>query len=515
MNDTIAAPPDETSYPLSEMDPRDEAAMALLCHDMQAALFDVVGGLRLITAQTLDAATRLQFERVRASGEVLARLLEHGLAVLLGEADTAPMEDIDLASRLIDLEMRWSGRAAAKGLRFILIAAPDLPAHLRIDRLSVERVLSNLIGNAISYADAGTVTCAIDRVGADRFSITVTDQGPGFPALALASPRPLRRRPADMARPAGGMGLHIAEMMTERLGGQLTLRNLPAGGAEAKLVLPCLPGEGAVTIRPDLSGKRVLIADDNPTSRLILCRAIADFGASVLLAVDGVEALGLLDVQAFDLLIIDIEMPHLTGIDVIRALRARPGPVARMPVIAVSAHGRRSDLAAISAVGANAILSKTNLTPATLGTAVARVMLAHTRPLPPAELPPPQADDPPLLDGSRFESLLVMAGPEMAAELTYRLLIDLQSVKTGLQVAASGPDWVAIRAQTHVLISLAGVVGGLRLQARAEALNRAAHAAPAGAPAETPAAGLAEVIDLLDLLVAHVTLVRDTRQAPA
>ncbi|MGB2894348.1 MAG: hypothetical protein WBC03_15510, partial [Albidovulum sp.] len=102
-----------SSRPVPDLD---AGKMTLLGHDLRAAVSDIIGGLRLIDLASVDEPTRLQLERVRASGEILARLLEQGLAQILGEDDYAATHpaNLQMPRFLYDIEMRWSGRASEK-----------------------------------------------------------------------------------------------------------------------------------------------------------------------------------------------------------------------------------------------------------------------------------------------------------------------------------------------------------------------------------------------------------------
>ncbi|MCB2122958.1 MAG: hypothetical protein KDD81_10385, partial [Rhodobacteraceae bacterium] len=156
------------------------AHTALLGHDLRAAVSDVIGGLRLIDQNDLDTHTRLQLERVRAAGELLARLMEEALAAMLGEEDGsgALPGNLQLARFLYDVEMRWSARAQEKGLGFRLSRAPDVPQVIALDRIALERILSNILSNAVKYTDRGSVSLDVAMSPVGALTITVDDDGP-------------------------------------------------------------------------------------------------------------------------------------------------------------------------------------------------------------------------------------------------------------------------------------------------------------------------------------------------
>jgi CheY-like chemotaxis protein/HPt (histidine-containing phosphotransfer) domain-containing protein/anti-sigma regulatory factor (Ser/Thr protein kinase) len=453
-----ALPPD--GYGLPILDPRDAPTLSLLGHDLRAALSEVIGGLRLVETAGMDGENRLKIARTRAAGEALSLLLEQALSIMLGENDpTDTLPGLLQTDRLLDsICLRWEGRAREKGLDFQLEAV-GLPPQLRVDGALMERVLANLLGNALKFAGTGCVTCRISVVG-NHLAIAVRDEGPGFAENALPRLFQVNSRPKNAAKPGTGLGLHIVRDMVDRAGGRIVARNRPEGGAEVSIDLP-LPGPPQPTLATrDLSRCRVLVADDNATSRAILRQHLCQMGAEVIIAADGVEAVGRLERESFDLALIDIEMPRMGGLEVIRYLRATPGLLSKLPVLAITAHTGQAMQDAIRAAGADAVLSKPVICPLALASAIAKAMGALGLPD---------------IDPTVFDRLLAMAGPQTAAELVDRFLEDLQAAERHLTAARHGPNWASIRAQTHVLIALAGTAGAHQLQGRAEQLNQLAH----------------------------------------
>lgn len=455
----------------------DPARLALLGHDLRAAVSDVLGGLRLIDHGQIDPATVLQLERVRAAGEVLARLLEESLAAMLGEEqiEGPQVANVQMSRFLYDIEVRWSGRAREKGLAFHISVEPGVPAVVALDRIALERVLANILSNAIKYTDAGTVKMHVGLTDAGGLRLSVHDEGPGFSEEALERLFQYAGRPDGTGKPGHGLGLHISQDMANRLGGHVTVQNRPGGGADVAFELPAtawrMAAPGVRADLPDLSRVKVLLAEDNITNQTIICHMLGAMGAEFEVAADGVEALHWLEREEFDLALIDIEMPRLSGIDVLRALRAGGGAQARMPVLAVTAYVLRANRDAIYAAGADGILAKPLPGIETFGQAIANALArakAHV-------IDPVRTEETVELNLARFEHLMEIAGPDNAGELLDRLQSDLRKTERGLVAALSDTDRAAIRSETHVLIALAGAVGAERLQALAETVNAAAH----------------------------------------
>jgi len=480
--------------------------MALLGHDLRAAVSDVIGGLRLIGQDGFDDDTRIQFERIRAAGEGLARLLEEGLSMMLGEEDfvaTHPA-NVQLERLFYDTEMRWSGRAREKGLDFRMTVAPDVPRALALDRVALERILSNTLSNAMKYADSGVVGLDVHMAGNGALRLEVTDQGPGFSADAMARLFEYGGRPAGLAKPGSGLGMHITRSMARRMGGQINVENRPEGGARVTLDLPpdsWTIGEApmAEPVIADLGPYRILVAEDNATNRAIIGHMLDRLGSHYEIAEDGVEALVRLGRETFDLALIDIEMPRLTGLEVIRTLRGGVSANRDLPVIAITAYVLRSNRDAIYAAGANSILAKPLAGIETFGNAIISVLNRQQVDL--ADIPRDEAAGRAGVPYAGLDRLLATAGPEMARELLDRLSSDLRTAERELIGGLATGDIAAIRACSHVLIALAGAVGAAMLLTLVTALNAAAHRKDTSAFARLGRDALTH----LDRLISHVT----------
>jgi len=480
------------NQPQTEFELRsDHVRVSLLGHDLRAAVSDVIGGLRLVDLDTMEPDTRLQLERVRAAGEVLARLLEQELALLQGEPAFPDMmpENVHISRLLHDLKVRWAGRAQEKGLEFDMSVGAMVPQVVKFDRTALDRVMSNILSNAIKYTDVGKVRFAVDLADDGALQFLVEDEGPGFSDLALQSLYTLGERIDGHGKPGLGLGLRISKEMTDRLGGEITVENrvapegadVPAKGAVVTVRLPSatwetVKGDGFLNPSlPDLSHVRVLLADDSLTNQSVIGAMLAAMNAEYQVASDGVEAMNLLDHQEFDLVLLDIEMPRLTGLEVMRLVRARPGRAAQVPVLAITAYVLRANREAIYAAGADGILAKPVLCIESFGLAISRALGRSGQAPPEAGTVTAANPGQPELDHKRFDHLMAISGPVAAVELLSRLETDLRRVERGLVAAEAAANLAEVRGQTHILIALAGAVGATPLQRLAERMNDLAH----------------------------------------
>ncbi|MBF9043641.1 response regulator [Rhodobacterales bacterium HKCCE4037] len=447
----------------------DKRALGHLSHDIRAAMSDVLGGLRLIDADWLDPRTRTQFDRVRASADTLAALVDHALFEASGEQPIARDQGpVVLEEWLASLEDRWRGQVSESGRSFRIHRYGDLPRQISVPPVQLTRVVANLIGNAFRHAANGDVTLDLAVGGDGALTISVQDQGAGYPQEVLEG-----RADGGMGDQAGsGLGLKIARELSAELGIELAIENRPQGArATLRLAPALLVGDGTAAPEatlPDLSALRIMVAEDNLTNQTILRHMMDDLGARTDFVMDGRAALRALTSDAYDIALLDIEMPEMSGLEVMEAIRAIPGEIAAMPLVAITAYVLRDNREAIYAAGADGIIGKPVSSAADLGHAILRHVGVTSGD---AILPDAAPNDAVVLDRTRMDDLMEAAGPEGRAELLLRLGEDLSTTLETLDRAVAEKDSREIRAQTHILIAISGAVGADRLCNASEALN--------------------------------------------
>ena len=317
------------------------ARVILLGHDLRAAVSDILGGLRMISHETLDDTTRLQLERMRAAGEVMARLIEEGLDIVAEQTNCR--QTFQTARLLYDLEMRWSGRAQEKGLGFHVALAPDVPPMLEIDRLALERILANMLSNAIKYTDRGGVLVGVRRRG-DRAWLDVLDTGVGIaPADRSRIFDEFQRIGREGGAPGMGLGLSIVRRACAKLGHAIALDSEPGRGTAFRVSLPLVaagvasPRPDAVLPGPSLRGRVALVIENDDAMRLAYQLMLRErLGMVVRVSGGTAEALAVMGDEPPDAVIADYNLDNDdTGLQAIRALRAAAGQA--VPAILVSA----------------------------------------------------------------------------------------------------------------------------------------------------------------------------------
>lgn len=462
---------DKTSRGTEQGPSRDHA---MLAHDLRGALQSILGGISVIDAAALNPDLRAAMDCVSSAAEAVSCLLNILLDEGGDERCDTPHCCVDLASFVAYLERRWSGEALRHGLRFSIVTGADLPLGLSVDFVTLGRIVGNLVGNSIRHAKVGTIQMTLSSTREGGIKLLLSDEGPGVRGEVLDR---VNRGyvPSGSKAPMHGLGLHIVRELSKQIGGEIVLGNRPGGGFLAELTFPYVlcrsvsPEAETIPIRPaDLEGVRLLLAEDNPTNQMVAAQMLRALKADVTLASDGVEALERFEASVFDLVVVDIEMPRLSGLDVIRAIRAREDERASVPIVALTAYALREHQDRISAAGANGLISK----PISNIEALGRGLAGYLTPKPVAVESPREG---PVVDMEVYRALREAIGPDMMAELMEKVVIDLVSARTNLMAAQDAVLREPIRSSSHILISVAGAIGATRLQASARNLNIAAH----------------------------------------
>ncbi|MFW6413372.1 MAG: ATP-binding protein [Oceanicaulis sp.] len=364
---------DELQSALKAAETASEAKSAFLAnmsHELRTPLNGVVG-----MAQSLAGAGLPRDLSEKA--EIIVRSGRHLLSVLNDVRDLSRIEAGGLAltpepaepaALIEDVCALFQVAAADKGLTLSCDTA-GLPGEVILDPVRLRQILSNLVANAVKFTDAGTVRvhagAAEAGPGRWRLKIAVTDTGCGvspddqarlFRHFSQADASPSRRHGG------AGLGLVIARELAAAMGGDITLQSVPGEGScftVHVLADAAHKRERDAASAPDagrLAGARVLLVDDNEVNRVVARCFLEPDGALVEEAESGEAALDLFSCASFDLVLLDVHMPGLGGMDTLQRLRRRPG--GDLPVIALTADALSGDAERYAAAGMDGYVAK-------------------------------------------------------------------------------------------------------------------------------------------------------------
>ncbi|MDG4594823.1 MAG: transporter substrate-binding domain-containing protein [Candidatus Contendobacter sp.] len=329
------------------------AFLANVSHDLRTPLNAVLGFASLLRGKTLSEKDRGYLEAIHAAGKSLSQLIDDILDLSRIEADKIELQTrpVDPRALLRDLKLMFGQAAKAKGLDLRVVVGEEAPPAFFGDEIRLRQILVNLIGNAIKFTDAGHVEVrATGREEDEKFHlrIAVTDTGPGIPPDQQEEIFHLftQRRGQNPARYGGaGLGLSICRRLAALMGGEIRLVSAPGQGSTFTLVLPSLTiASRAVVVEESMATveniafapARILVADDNAPNRRLLVEYLSPYGFELIEAEDGAQALAHARQHQPALILMDIAMPLLDGLEATRRLKADPA-TARIPVIAVTA----------------------------------------------------------------------------------------------------------------------------------------------------------------------------------
>ena len=336
--------------------------ISTLSHELRTPLNSVIGYAQLLDDDpALPAHRRQAVSVLRRGGEHLLSLIEATLDQARIESGkvslvTTTMHFREAVDQLADL---FELQASAKGLRFVREFDAALPQYVRADERRLRQILINVIGNAVKFTDRGSVLLRI-RHEREMAYFEIEDTGPGIAERDLERIfEPFARGAARAGTNSGdgtGLGLTIAKMLTDLMGGEMTVHSTPGVGTRFRIVLFLAEQRaGAALVAPALrrrggySGerRRVLVVDNEEVDRELLRQLLEPTGFLVTQAASGEDALqvlrGLVGDARPDAILMDLAMPGIDGWETIRRLRAEGLSDAPVAIVSANAFDRRLD----------------------------------------------------------------------------------------------------------------------------------------------------------------------------
>ena len=359
--------------------------LATVSHEIRTPLNGLFGMLDLLSRSELDDEQHELLETARTSGRQLRGLLDDVLDLSKIEAGKLQFERaaFDVREQLSRAVAVFQSAAQLKGVT--LNVQWDTPARMLLgDAFRINQVLNNLIDNALKFTKEGFISVEICTTQADpndrlcELWVTVQDSGSGIRPDRMAHVfEPFAQADESISRSFGGsgMGLWLCRELCEGMGGQIHAAARAGGGTIFTFMVRCEVAHGMspfVDTQPSehaqlamLQGARVLCVDDNRINQKLLQGWLKSVGASVIQVFDGEAAVAAVTAQPFDIILMDVSMPVMNGLEATRAIRllaASRGPdsqrFATVPVLGVSAHAMSGDREACIAAGMNGYVTK-------------------------------------------------------------------------------------------------------------------------------------------------------------
>lgn len=363
--------------------------LATLSHEIRTPLNGVLGMTGLVLATELSAQQRECLDIAQSSGEALLSLLNEILDFTKIESGSLQLDPAPCQLRplLEETVATCSSLARAKALQLSLLIGPEVPQSIRIDAIRLRQILLNLIGNAIKFTDAGSVVVSVQvaagsapalRAGATTLSFCVTDTGVGVAADQIGLLfQPFRQLTTSANAPhAGtGLGLAISQQLVAAHGGTIEVESTLGRGSVFRFHLPVEvmaadPTPTPVAPPPPPSAEddgaafalrhplRILVVDDSAVNRRLCELMLRRLGYGPESAVDGQEALERQQLLDPDLILMDVQMPRLDGLETTRRIRAATGRPQRPWIVAVTAFSSAEERQAALQAGMNDVLAK-------------------------------------------------------------------------------------------------------------------------------------------------------------
>ena len=334
--------------------------IARIAHEVKTPLNGVMGMAQVIEKRT-DLSPELKEQvaiMVGAARDAIQHIDSLMKSTAVGERPASAVESVDVTSTIRECVGLWKSSVQDKGVAVETAIHPDAPRYLQLNGLRLRQCLTNILSNAAKFTSMGSIRIAYGLVGSggsEKVVIAVRDTGIGMNAAELNMLfTPFQQANATISDQFGGsgLGMSITKSLVRDMGGSVRAESEPGKGTTIALTFPYQAVKPVEATSADLVDNllesqdlparsypklRVLAVDDNQTNRLVVEQLLKDSVGEITSAANGREALECLGRQEFDVVLMDIHMPVMDGIEATLAIRRSNTPYADVPIVALTA----------------------------------------------------------------------------------------------------------------------------------------------------------------------------------
>ena len=345
--------------------------LAIMSHELRTPMNGVLAVAELLRRQPLNAQSHAHINTIVESSETLLRILQDALDLSRAEAGELELrpQATPLRALMDEVQATWAPRASQDNVTLMVSYEGDTELAAVIDGARVTQLFNNLIGNALNFARNGVVEAGLKAVADGnriRLEARIRDDGAGIDGDRVDTVfEPFVH---GSGQDGTDLGLAICRQIVDRMGGRIWAENNPGRGAtfafdldvERTQVETDAPSNvESLSSEDDLaSSPHILIVDDNATNRVVAQALCEMFGCTSETAEDGVEALEAVQERPFDLILMDIKMPRMDGVQATEAIRALTGPARDIPIVALTANADPDDAKKYLTIGMAAVVEK-------------------------------------------------------------------------------------------------------------------------------------------------------------